>query len=654
MSALLSDPASVTFRDVAAYFWEVEWDILGERQKELYKKVIEEIHGVLMSRGYSILNPDVIFRIKKEDEKYCTQPCEREGKETMKDPSVSLPIVTSVFSLSVKQEEDLPSTEPPESEIPPPVTGSPNVKPDLLIRFKQEGIKTEPQECEEGGDVAIPGAGSRGYSPDPTIQILKIEEHHVSDQLEGGEEDTDSKSDNGFRKNSERQGMCDGQQREERKQRDPCRAIPNPSANCEGGSSRGTAPRVKEKKAQEEGRSNPCPEQERNSSQCPSLSQMQRFNEGEKSFKNADTWENFIINAHSIAYQEKIECGNNWTERSSPPYIHEYQSTVEKMIGTEGETSTPKKTKLTAHRKIHLQKKPLKCAQCEKCFINRAELESHATLHSEGRTDQGPADKERSNSKSHLTEENTFHKKDELFKCMECEKCFAYRSHLTIHLNFHKGQKPFQCSECDKNFVYKSALTMHERKHSGEKPFKCSACDKYFSQKSHLRRHEMHHMGVKPYKCSECDKCFSQKSNLQYHELTHNSERPFKFSECGKNFINKSVLRTHERIHTGKNPFECSECGKSFINKSAQRIHERIHTREKLFKCSECDKGFRTKSDLKTHWRIHTGEKPFKCSACDKCFRQKSHLRLHEMHHLGNTNIPNVINFSITKELANG
>ncbi|XP_030045944.1 zinc finger protein 316-like [Microcaecilia unicolor] len=53
-----SNEALVTFKDVAAYFLDVDWDLLGERQKELYKKVIKEIHDILISRGYSILNPD--------------------------------------------------------------------------------------------------------------------------------------------------------------------------------------------------------------------------------------------------------------------------------------------------------------------------------------------------------------------------------------------------------------------------------------------------------------------------------------------------------------------------------------------------------------------------------------------------------------------
>ncbi|XP_029440748.1 zinc finger protein 2-like isoform X7 [Rhinatrema bivittatum] len=318
MCALVSDQASITFRDVSAYFWEVEWDILGEWQKELYKKVIKEIHGVLLSRGYSILNPDVVFKIKKEDEKYFPQHWELEGKETMKDPSISLPIVTSVFSLSVKQEEDLPFLDPPESEttegIHPPVTGSPSVTPDILIRFKQEGRGTEPPRSEDRGNLSIPGAceelneagdaawikGIRGPSPDATAEILRM----------GGEE-TETKSEDGFRNNSERQRMCDGQQMEEWKERDPSRDSPGPSAEYAGGISRITSPRGKGKSPYA------CSERGRNFNLCPSLVETQRLSEGERPFESADTSENFTTNSQSVEQQEIIECGNKFPERTS-------------------------------------------------------------------------------------------------------------------------------------------------------------------------------------------------------------------------------------------------------------------------------------------------------------------------------------------------
>ncbi|XP_030050957.1 zinc finger protein 398-like [Microcaecilia unicolor] len=159
MSALVSD--QVFFKHVAAYFLKVDWEILGEWQKELYKKVIKEVHGILISQSYSIVNSDVIFKIKNEDEKYFTQHFEWEEKENPYDLMKNLPFVTSVISLGVKQEEDLPLMDPPKSETSeqthPPVTSFYNVRPDILIQFEQKGFNTEPQGSEETGNLTTTG-----------------------------------------------------------------------------------------------------------------------------------------------------------------------------------------------------------------------------------------------------------------------------------------------------------------------------------------------------------------------------------------------------------------------------------------------------------------------------------------------------------------
>ncbi|XP_069463732.1 zinc finger protein 282-like isoform X3 [Ambystoma mexicanum] len=69
MSQQISDKAPVTFQDVAAYFSEEEWKLLHDWQRELYKNVMKEIHQALLSLG---------------------------------------PVIaTSIFSLSVKEKQDL-------------------------------------------------------------------------------------------------------------------------------------------------------------------------------------------------------------------------------------------------------------------------------------------------------------------------------------------------------------------------------------------------------------------------------------------------------------------------------------------------------------------------------------------------------------------
>ncbi|XP_029428103.1 zinc finger protein 658-like [Rhinatrema bivittatum] len=597
MSVLGSDQASVTFIDVAAYFMEVEWDSLGEWQKELYKTVIKEIHSILTSRGYSIVNPDVIFKIKKADEKYLTQRYEWEGKEHTNEPTISLPIVTSVFSLSIKQEEDLPFMCRPESEsaeaIHPPVTGFPNVKPDLLIRFKQEEFRTEPQGCEE-----LHEADSQGCSLDSTEEILKMEEPQLIEQKEGGAKMIETKTDDGFSYKSEREIMGCGQQRLEWRDRDPSRASPDSSSHCEGGIIRGKSRRLEER-AQKGDPPNICTERESNSKCYSKLVQTQGLSARERPCQSADT-----TNSHSLEHQVMTECKSKFTEKSVHRSIQQYHKSEPKTTDIESEKRASKKN-ITAHRNLYAQKKPLRCTQCEKCFAGRADLEWHLNIHLGGSCQFIGSDKKDA-KKSKLGATRKPHRGEKCFKCNECEKCFRCRSQLKIHQVSHTGEKAFQCSQCQKCFSRISNLRIHERIHTGEKPFKCSECHKCFSCISNLRTHERIHTGEKPFKCLDCNRCFSQISHLRKHEKIHSVEKPFMCSECHQCFSHISNLRIHERTHAVGKPFKCSECHKCLSHISNLRRHERIHTGVKPFKCSACAKCFIQNSDLRRHERIHT------------------------------------------------
>nr|XP_033816286.1 zinc finger protein 345-like [Geotrypetes seraphini] len=680
MSALGSDQTSVTFKDVAAYFLEMEWDVLGEWQKELYKKVIKEIHDILISRGYLIVNPDVVVKIKKEDEKYFPQHCDLEEKGNPNESTKRFPIVTSVFSLSIKQEEDLPFIGPPESETSEQthlsVPSSNSIKPEILIRFEQEGFRTDPTGSEETGNLTTTGSceelhetgsqsytaentieilkteddpdteqmegvvedtdtksgshnvkpnilfqvkqeelgtdfqryeergyltttdtyeevhqtGSQSFPADPTEEILKMEEDSVSDQLEGGEEDTNTRSDNRF--GNKRMRVCDGQ-KEEWTHKDPSRANPDSSAEIVGGISRLKPTNMKENTPKGQS-SNVCTEQERNSTHCPNLRQNRR------------------ISRQKLCQGEEMFTEKNLTRQNK------FQKQDKLLQSIECEKSFTYKSQLTIHEKVPKERKPSKCSIHDNNFSQVFELRKHELV---------------SVSKKEVHQLNP--KGAKLFKCFECYKSFSQKSNLVHHERVHTGEKPFKCFECYKSFSQKSNLVHHERVHTGEKPYKCFECYRSFSQKSNLVHHERSHIGEKPYKCSECGKSFTQRHHLTNHEIIHTGEKPYKCSECGKSFNNKGSLKNHERIHSGVKPYKCSECGKSFRYKFYLGIHERIHSGEKPYKCSECGKGFNQKHQLRIHGRIHSGEKPYKCSECGKGFNQKHHLRNHEIIHTG-------------------
>nr|XP_033816325.1 zinc finger protein 845-like [Geotrypetes seraphini] len=553
MSALGSDQASVAFKDVAAYFLEVEWNLLAEWQKDLYKVVIQEIHDILISRGYSIVNPDVIFKIKKEDEKYFTQHLEQEGKETLNDPTKSLPIVTSVFSLNIKQEEDLPLVDHFESEISedihPSETSSYCVKPDVLIRFYQEGFGTEPPGSEERRNLTTTGtcdelheAGNQSYTAEPTVEILKMEADPVSVQLKREEEETYTMNNDGFGNNSKRMRECVGQQMKKWKPKNPSRDSADPLSHCVGGVNTVTPPSMKEK-LQNVARPNAGAEQERNSNYFSNLAQNQRLN-GEKPFQSTAYEERFFENSELIKEKE----------------IHKHKS----FQCTECEKCFTYKSQFVIHQNVHKRQKLPKCSGHDKGFSQTFQLDRHEGINIR---------------KKQVHEMNLQGAK--LFKCPLCDKSFTQKHNLRIHEGIHIGGKPYPCSQCDKSFNHTSSLRIHERIHTGEKPYECSHCDKSFSTRGSRRTHERIHTGEKPYKCSQCDKSFSHISTLKNHKRIHTGEKPYKCFQCDKSFNQKSHLRRHRRIHTGEKPYKCSECDKSFNDTTSCRRHERFHTGKK-------------------------------------------------------------------------
>ncbi|XP_006867733.1 PREDICTED: zinc finger protein 510 [Chrysochloris asiatica] len=297
--------------------------------------------------------------------------------------------------------------------------------------------------------------------------------------------------------------------------------------------------------------------------------------------------------------------------------------------------------------KVHMAMKYYECnkrgnnfsRKSEFTYLQRTVIGEHLLVHND-RTRTGDKSFEyNKNGKSCLTPARKIcqktHSEVKPYKCSECGKSFCQKGHLIQHQRTHTGEKPFECNECGKTFSQKSHLSTHQRIHTAEKPYKCTECGKTFVQKSTLRGHQRIHTGEKPYECCECGKTFVQKSTLRDHHRIHTGEKSFQCNECGKTFGQKYHLIQHQKTHTGEKPFKCNICGKAFARTSTLRVHQRIHTGEKPFQCNECGKKFVRKAILSDHQRIHTGEKPFQCNECGKPFSQKSNLRIHQKTHNG-------------------
>ncbi|CAM2115258.1 unnamed protein product [Caretta caretta] len=74
---------SLTFEDVAMYFSPVEWALLGEEQRQLYKHVMWENYQTLVSLGIQTPKPVVISSIERGEELCVQGPTEDEDEDVL-------------------------------------------------------------------------------------------------------------------------------------------------------------------------------------------------------------------------------------------------------------------------------------------------------------------------------------------------------------------------------------------------------------------------------------------------------------------------------------------------------------------------------------------------------------------------------------------
>uniref|UniRef100_A0A8C8Z7I0 Zinc finger protein 510 n=1 Tax=Prolemur simus TaxID=1328070 RepID=A0A8C8Z7I0_PROSS len=610
--------ASVSFEDVTVEFTQEEWQQMGPAQRTLYRDVMLENYSHLVSVGYCVFKPEVIFRLEQGEEpwfseeefsnqshpKYYRDDDMNKRNEKIKEQHLQQVILTKNKTLTREEEEEEILGKPFSLHIAPVSStkiscrydswginlhtisefivnnrkpsakklGYHNICENLPFKMKFEKTQTEEKFCEYSKNMKALSYNEnlpeheKFQTLEQTFECTEIGKsfNGKADYVTHKNSHTGEKSckDDEFRKNCDKTTLFD--------HRRTCTGEKYPHLNQNG-----------------------------KSFQKSAVKEYNKFNMPVKHFECNASGNNFNRKSQltrpqkTVPGENPLVC-NDRTETGNKSFEYHdkksYQTSVHKV-----------------HQRTHSQVKPYKCNECGKSFCQKGHLIQHQRTH----TGEKP------------------------FECNECGKTFSQKSHLSTHQRIHTAEKPYKCNECGKTFVQKSTLRGHQRIHTGEKPYECSECGKTFVQKSTLRDHHRIHTGEKSFQCNECGKNFGQKSNLRIHQRTHSGEKTYQCNECEKSFWRKDHLIQHQKTHTGEKPFKCNECGKTFARTSTLRVHQRIHTGEKPFKCNECGKKFVRKAILGDHQRIHTGEKPFQCNKCGKTFGQKSNLRIHQITHSG-------------------
>ncbi|XP_069062151.1 zinc finger protein 583-like isoform X6 [Pleurodeles waltl] len=367
-----SDKGPLTFQDVAACFSEAERTLLREWQKELYRSVMTEIHRALSSLGPIIATSVFSLKVKDTEELCPAAPQDSEGRPG-DDHSRNQELVIPSASAPIKEEDA-------DRESPGPTTGMrPLVSP--------RGFDVPNIDSEAGEEDAFEAGGESGTISGFGIRRMKAE------SSEKGPEKTESFI------------ALPG---------DAPMHVLEPSEECVGSEIKmgPQSPQLLEEEAASHG-----------NAFCSSL--LFSLRQGaEELGRDLE----IFGNQSALIGQEVFTC-----QQDTQPYWGQYGS-------HQHATNTIEKRTLSRSHRTRTSGRLHKCTECEKQFSQKADVLRHQRTH----TGERP------------------------YQCTECEKSFSQKSNLSRHQLTHTGDRLYKCTLCEKSFSQKVNLIVHKRMHTND------------------------------------------------------------------------------------------------------------------------------------------------------------------------------------------
>ncbi|CAM4680488.1 uncharacterized protein [Lepidochelys kempii] len=674
----------VTFEEVAVYFSEDEWALLGEKQKELYRDVMQENYKTLISLGFTIAKPDVLSQMEQGEELWIP---DIQGSEEREIPRGTM---TGTGTASENKEES------PQQE------GAVGVKLHRMFSGRlrcpggADASKSQDRVGRQRGDS--PGRSNSTHSKRGLRKSTDTNAHPVTHIgltantiNELGERISNSSllfqhcQETSVEKSAVRCSECGKSfTRQEYLQihlKIHRGERPYKCNKCKKSFRHKTSLVLHRYTVHKSERPHKCPD-------CSQLFILrERFIQHQRIHNEVASrgFNDGIVSENRDKNPQKKGSGRAKPDmmlsgRPQCPGWGDARESRGKVREQHGDPPDWRQSKSTCS-KTGLRKSKDASTQHRDCM--------------EKRPNTGTELGESFNNCSLLIKHHQTGAEKSAYKCSECRKSFTQEKYLQIHLRTHKGERPYKCKECGKSFSRSSVLKDHSMSHRMEQPYKCTQCGKRFREKTILVYHlYIVHRVERPYKCPYCGQQFVLRERLIQHQRIHKEEEPRGFNDgimsedeaknlqregppgaepqrtfsgrprgpeqgegCGSQGMARRKQRhptgkrgnisnqcerdskklkstiTHQETHTGAQTNTNGDNEKSFSSNSALSVHQKIHLEEKRYSCAECGKSYHQHAHLRRHQKNHTGERPYVCADCGKSFVYRSILSRHERTH---------------------